>query len=37
MKMTMFLDYKPADALSASDFMAGLLPDYGLGWIRFSF
>jgi hypothetical protein len=30
MKMAMWLDYKPTDALSASGFMADLTPDYGL-------
>jgi len=30
MKMAMFMDYKLADALSASGFMSDLPPDYGL-------
>ena len=30
MKTAVYENYKPTDALSASGFIAGLLPDYGL-------
>jgi hypothetical protein len=30
MKTAVYANYKPTDTLSASGFMAGLLPDYGL-------